>query len=88
MKIFRIVIPLVLVSAILLTGCQGKVDQPPAPTSIPLPNVQPGSSGGGTKPSNPPPRVIPPENSIQLPEGFGITVYADELEGPRMMAFI
>ena len=87
MKIFRIVIPLVLVSALLLTGCQGKVDQPPAPTSIPLPNAQPGSSGGGTEPSNPPPRVIPPENSIQLPEGFGITVYADELEGPRMMAF-
>lgn len=33
-----------------------------------------------------PTRVILPEETIQLPRGFGISLFADGLRGPRMMA--
>jgi glucose/arabinose dehydrogenase len=82
MNRIRVFIPLIVALTILLIGCQGQPDQPHAPTSIPLPTPQAGSSA---EPSNPPPRVIPPENPIRLPEGFGITVYAAGLTDPRMM---
>ncbi|NQS91704.1 MAG: PQQ-dependent sugar dehydrogenase [Chloroflexi bacterium] len=75
----RFVFPILLLLTFLVS-CKSIADQPPAPTSIPLANPQ----TGVIDPSLP---VIAPEHSISLPEGFGITVFIDELADPRMMAF-
>ncbi|HEY1011206.1 MAG TPA: PQQ-dependent sugar dehydrogenase, partial [Herpetosiphonaceae bacterium] len=39
-------------------------------------------------PADPPAatRVVPPADAIALPEGFGISVFAEKLRGPRMLA--
>ncbi|MEJ2411370.1 MAG: hypothetical protein P8Y34_00005, partial [Anaerolineales bacterium] len=66
-----------LLPVFLLIGCSTYQDQPPAPTSIPLENPQPGISS----PDN------PDQHPLNMPQGFGITVYADDLTDPRMMAF-
>jgi glucose/arabinose dehydrogenase len=79
MKKHRIAI-LLLITLILLTGCNNNSGQEPAPTSIPLSNPQSGLT-------DPDITVIPPLHPISLPEGFGITVFAEGLQGPRMMAF-
>ena len=71
---------LLLLALVLLAGCQGSGGQPPAPTSIPLENP----SSGLSDPAFP---GAPPQEPIYLPQGFGITVYADGLADPRMMAF-
>ena len=71
---------LLLVTLTLLTGCNSNSGQELAPTSIPLSNPQSGLS-------DPDITVIPPLQPISLPEGFGITVFAEGLQGPRMMAF-
>lgn len=65
---------------IILVGCNSYGDQEPAPTSIPLNDPQTGIND----PSIP---LIPPANPINLPAGFGATVYAEGLADPRMMAF-
>jgi glucose/arabinose dehydrogenase len=49
----------------------------PAPTTIPLAVAAEPASG---------PDIIPPKHSIALPPGFGITIYFQDLQGPRMMA--
>jgi glucose/arabinose dehydrogenase len=36
---------------------------------------------------SPPTRVVPPQEAISLPPGFGISVFAHGLNNPRMMAF-
>jgi len=69
-----------------------EVPHPPAPTAIPLPTLP--SDGASTPPSTgddessdpTATRVIPPEEEIALPPGFGISVFAEGLQGPRMMA--
>lgn len=71
---------LLLLTLILLTGCNGNSGQEPAPTSIPLANPQSGITDADIT-------IIPPLHPISMPEGFGITVFADGLQGPRMMAF-
>jgi len=76
----HIIIILLLSALILLTSCSGSEAQEPAPTSVPLSNPQ----SGLTDPNTP---GIPPLHPISLPEGFGITVFAEGLQGPRMMAF-
>ncbi len=86
-----------------------EVQDPPAPTTVPLPTPitttepAPSTVEGPTLPpttaqptptlphtSTPPPetpptRVVPPPDPVQLPPGFGISVFADGLRGPRMM---
>ena len=79
MKKYQIII-LLLSALILLTGCNGNTGQEPAPTSVPLSNPQSGLTDPDTT-------VVPPLHPISLPEGFGITVFAEGLHGPRMMAF-
>ena len=78
MKIIRILG--LMLPVFLLVSCSTNQGQPPAPTSIPLENPQ----TGVTNPENP---VIPPQHPLNLPPGFGITIYAQGLTGPRMMAF-
>jgi len=79
MKKHKIII-LLLSTLILLTGCSGYAEQEPAPTSVPLSNPKSGLTDPDTT-------GIPPLHPISLPEGFGITVFAEGLQGPRMMAF-
>jgi len=90
---------LALLTASLLTGCRvmglfhREVSHPPAPSALPLPAIPPDTSA---TPQAPPEddeasgllatRVIPPEDEIRLPPGFGISVFADGLRGPRMMS--
>ncbi len=63
-----------------LAGCSASLNQPPAPTAIPLANPQTGAADPGVP-------VVPPEHPLYLPAGFGITVYAEGLTDPRMLAF-
>lgn len=65
---------------ILLVSCQGRSNQETAPTPIPLANPQSNLTVSDIN-------IIPPLHPISLPEGFGITVFADGLQSPRMMAF-
>jgi glucose/arabinose dehydrogenase len=71
---------LFLVALALLTGCGDKSGQEPAPTSIPISNPQTGLAD---------PNLVaaPPLHPISLPQGFGISVFAEGLQGPRMLAF-
>lgn len=78
MKIYRILA--ILLPVFLLIGCSANQSQPPAPTSIPLENPQPGV-GSLDNPVN------PGQHPLSMPQGFGITVYADGLTDPKMMAF-
>jgi len=61
----------------LRIGSQSKVSDAPAPTAIVLLET----SEVGT-----PPGMRPPPNAIDLPPGFAISVYAQDLASPRMMA--
>lgn len=79
----------VLITAFLLSGCQlmglfhREVQEPPAPTAIPLPDA----SGEETAaPEEPGIEGIPPQEDINLPAGFGISVFIEGLKGSRMMA--
>ena len=74
---------LVVLAALIVTGCTLRLGGPdklaemPAPTSLPLAAItEPVQSA----------RVIPPPEPVQLPAGFTITVYAQDLNGPRMLA--
>ena len=55
----------------------------PTPTSEPRVTVTPVPS---LTPVVSPTRVVPPAETINLPPGFGISVFAQGLSGPRMMA--
>jgi len=69
-----------------------------APTAAPLPTARPTAepatplptqspSPGTTATAAPPAtRVVPPQESINLPPDFGISVFSQGLSGPRMMA--
>lgn len=78
MKISRLFI-LLLFTAVLLSGCGGNPAQDPAPTAVPLSNPQTGALDTDGD-------AIPPQNPISLPQGFGISVFAQGLSDPRMMA--
>src|SRR3989304_6783608 len=74
---------LVVLAALIVTGCTlrlggpDKLTEKPAPTSLPLAAItEPVQSA----------RVIPPPEPVQLPAGFTITVSAQDLNGPRMLA--
>jgi glucose/arabinose dehydrogenase len=71
----------------------------PAPTALPLPTAPPATAlppAAATPPASPSPsveapavtptRVVPPAEPISLPPGFGISVFAEDLRDPRMMA--
>lgn len=78
---------------------QKNIQASPAPTTVPLPTAtstetdqppEPTATQAATEASEEeaaiPTRVVPPQESIQLPPGFGISVFAEGLLGPRMMA--
>jgi glucose/arabinose dehydrogenase len=64
---------LAITSLLILSSCAGSGREPLPPTSIPLSNPQ--NSGSDL------------EHPISLPEGFHISIYAEGLEKPRMLAF-
>jgi glucose/arabinose dehydrogenase len=72
---------IVLLSGIVLGACTlalgwpSRLSDEPAPTSIPLPET----ASAITVPN-------PPENPVELPAGFAISVFAGDLQEPRMMA--
>lgn len=72
----------ILISILLtfVVGCSINNNQSPAPTAVPISNPQTGLLDPGIP-------VNPPQHPITLPEGYGITVFAEGLTGPRMMAF-
>ncbi len=94
------VIGLVVLSALAQSGCQvlslfhRDVAATPAPTALPLPtqavtaNTEPSSPPQTTTPESAgdPTRVVPPRDEVNLPPGFGISVFAENLSDPRMMA--
>ena len=66
-----------LVSCTLRIGGRTKLDDPPAPTTLPLQK---------TSQSELPAGLLPPQKPIALPPGYGISVFKQGLERPRMMA--
>lgn len=68
--------------ALLASGCtlriggSSKVDEPSAPTAVPVQDSAEAVRGEA---------IVPPENPITLPAGFGISVYIQGLQSPRMM---
>ena len=72
-----ILLLLALSACTLRIGSRARLDDAPAPTTIPLnATAAPGQIPG----------VIQPEQPISLPPGFAISVYASGLNDPRMMA--
>ena len=72
-----ILLLLALSACTLRIGSRARLDDAPAPTTIPLnATAAPGQIPG----------VMPPEQPISLPPGFAISVYASGLNDPRMMA--
>jgi glucose/arabinose dehydrogenase len=74
------------------------VQESPAPTTIPLPTKTPTSEAEPAAPVEPtqtpetkseaeapPTEIVPPQEEVQLPPGFGISEYVSGLKGPRMM---
>jgi glucose/arabinose dehydrogenase len=78
----KTILTIILLSG-LLGGCTlqlgspGSLPDAPAPTAILLQK---------TSDVQTPPGMSPPPESIALPPGFAIAVYAQDLAGPRMMA--
>jgi glucose/arabinose dehydrogenase len=76
------------------------VDATPAPTAVPLPTVQPtvapatevpaatahATDAATAIPGAASTRVVSPQETINLPLGFGISVFSSGLSDPRMMA--
>lgn len=91
---------LLVFATLALSGCQvmglfhGDVADEPAPTALPLPTAVPQSDSGAATPSampteledaQTPTRVVQPRDEVNLPLGFGVSVFAAGLRGPRMM---
>ena len=73
MKIWVLLIPLVILNACTLSiGGPNRLPDLPAPTAIPL------SEGAESV-------LGAPEKEITLPSGFGISIFAEGLNKPRMM---
>jgi glucose/arabinose dehydrogenase len=73
------------------------VDETPAPTTVPLDTPEATQMAGTPTVSATPPdatgtaapvstRVVPPQEGVTLPAGFGISVFVGGLSNPRMMA--
>jgi glucose/arabinose dehydrogenase len=90
---------LVLLLSLAIGGCRSmqklfhaSLDETPAPTAEPLPSATPSVSAQPTPtppaptPDISPTRVIAPQETIHLPSGFGISVFYQSLNDPRMMA--
>jgi glucose/arabinose dehydrogenase len=81
------IVSLLLLAITGVSGCRvmglfhREVAEAPAPTALPLPTAPPEA----TAPPVPPPPV-PPRDEVALPPGFGISVFAEGLSGPRMLA--
>ncbi len=91
-----------LVRRTIMPAVQQEITDTPAPTSKPLPTAtatapQPTATVPPTVVETPKPDVAPtgealptvvkpPPETVNLPEGFGISVFADGLLNPRMMA--
>ena len=81
--IFSLVMLLAAVAVVVFMVSRGTIgvptflDDPPAPTTVPL---------AVTAESLTPPGLTAPEHPIALPPGFAIAVYARGLQSPRMMA--
>ncbi|TFG69268.1 MAG: sorbosone dehydrogenase family protein, partial [Anaerolineales bacterium] len=58
----------------------------PATTSAPPDSTANFTAVPGENPPAEPTQVIPPQDTINLPPGFGISVYTEGLRDPRMMA--
>jgi glucose/arabinose dehydrogenase len=68
---------ILLSSCTLRFGGPNKLPDEPAPTAEPLSDE--------AQPASLPTGLIPPEKPIQLPKGFAINVYTQNLRDPRMM---
>ena len=75
--ILSALILLFLVSCTLRIGGPSTLGDSPAPTTIPLERTAEPLSLPG---------IVPPPRPIALPPGFGITLYADRIDSPRMLA--
>jgi glucose/arabinose dehydrogenase len=81
-KSLRLIVLVGTLIGIALSGCKGIgwpsiLDDEPAPTAIPLVEIAGLNIVSG---------AIMPEEPVYLPPGFAISVFADGLNGPRMMA--
>jgi glucose/arabinose dehydrogenase len=91
----------VILAALTVNGCRGLMGRShedvadtlaatsvPLPTSMPTPEAQPTAQPATLTlaPEILPTRVIPPAEPINLPSGFGLSVFQQGLNGPRMMA--
>src|SRR3990172_10662232 len=66
-----------LVGCTLRIGGPSQLSDSPAPTTIPLRRTAEALSL---------PEIVPPPSPIALPPGFGISLYADGIRSPRMLA--
>ena len=79
----RYVLVILATFTLSLVGCTLRIGGPsllsdsPAPTTIPLRRTAEALSLPG---------IVPPPNPIALPPGFGISLYADGIRSPRMLA--
>ena len=77
LKILVTGIVLSISACTLSIGSPSRLDNAPAPTTIPLQiTAEPVQSS----------KAIPPDQPVALPPGFGITVFMRGLDSPRMMA--
>ncbi len=86
---------LATLTSLALSGCQlmgpfhREVPAAPASTAIPLPSVVPSTTKASESPTPTQgataSRIIPPKDTVHLPPGFDISVFAEGLRGPRMM---
>jgi glucose/arabinose dehydrogenase len=67
------------------TGLETRPKPPPGATSTPEPVESAPTATPHVAAPVVPTRVVPPAGPIHLPPGFGISVYAQGLRGPRMM---
>lgn len=58
----------------------------PTSTRAPVPTASPTHQAPTSTPNAPPTRIAAPAETIDLPEGFAISIFAEGLAQPRMMA--
>ncbi len=97
-KLIPIIIFSILLSSCGIMNIFHKnVEYTPGPTSIPLPTREAEDTTSEKNPETPETTeqpaeeqsaqvIVPPQEPITLPDGFGISVFQSGLSGPRMMA--
>lgn len=78
--------PIVTPSTPEPTAAVTNTPEPTVTSTSPLTPTRPAAPTETTAPAVQPTRIIAPPGSIQLPDGFGISVFAEGLSDPRMMA--